>query len=96
MTYVEQRQDKNDSIESKIIPILKLTRFFPHRIGGEKGGNFKIRIFLIEWRLSSKPERKNVTKGSVKSGSFFKMEDDTSDLRINMNNKSLPVDTNAL
>ena len=33
---LEQRQDKNDSIQSKIIPILKLPRFFPHRLGGEK------------------------------------------------------------
>ena len=33
---LEQRQDKNDSIQSKIIPILKLPHFSPHRIGGEK------------------------------------------------------------
>ena len=33
---LEQRQNKNDSIQSKIIPILKLPRFFPHRLGGEK------------------------------------------------------------
>ena len=26
---LEQRQNKNDSIQPKIIPILKLTRFFP-------------------------------------------------------------------
>ena len=33
---LEQRQNKNDSIQPKIIPILKLPRFFPHRLGGEK------------------------------------------------------------
>ena len=33
---LEQRQNKNDSIQSKIIPILKLPRFFPLRIGSEK------------------------------------------------------------
>ena len=34
LKLLEQRQNKNDSIQSKIIPILKLTLFFPHRIGG--------------------------------------------------------------
>ena len=38
---LEQRQHKNDSIQSKIIPILKLARFFPHCIGGEKGRQFQ-------------------------------------------------------
>ena len=33
---LEQRQNKNDSIQSKMIPILKFSRFFPHRLGGEK------------------------------------------------------------
>ena len=37
---LEQRQYKNDSIQSKIIPILKLARFFPHCIGGEKERQF--------------------------------------------------------
>ena len=38
---LEQRQNKNDSIQSKIIPILKLPRFSPHRIGGEKARQFQ-------------------------------------------------------
>ena len=33
---LEQRQYKNDSIQSKIIPILKLARFFTQCLGGEK------------------------------------------------------------
>ena len=33
---LEQRQYKNDSIQSKIIPIFKLPHFFPCRLGGEK------------------------------------------------------------
>ena len=33
---LELRQYKNDSIPSKIIPILKLPRFFPRRIADEK------------------------------------------------------------
>ena len=33
---LKQRQNKNDSIDSKTIPILILQLFFPHRIGGEK------------------------------------------------------------
>ena len=39
--HLEQRQNKNDSIQSKIIPILKLPRFSPHRIGGEKARQFQ-------------------------------------------------------
>ena len=35
-TKLEKRQDKNDSIPTKIIPVLKLPRFFPRRLGGEK------------------------------------------------------------
>ena len=31
---LEQRQNKNDSIQSKIIPIFKYMRFSPHRKGG--------------------------------------------------------------
>ena len=38
---LEQRQYKNDSIQSKITPILKLARFFPHCIGGEKERQFQ-------------------------------------------------------
>ena len=33
---LELRQYKNESILSKIIPILKLPRFFPRRIADEK------------------------------------------------------------
>ena len=36
MPHLEQRQNTNDSIWSNIIQILKLLRFFSHRIGGEK------------------------------------------------------------
>ena len=40
--FLEQRQNKNDSIQPKIIPILKLARFFPHCIlGGEKDRQFQ-------------------------------------------------------
>ena len=38
---LEQRQNKNDSIQSEIIPILKLPLFFPDRIGGEKAWQFQ-------------------------------------------------------
>ena len=38
---LEQRQNKNDSIQSKIIPILKLPLFSPHLIGGEKARQFQ-------------------------------------------------------
>ena len=38
---LEQRQNKNDSIQSKIIPILKLPHFFPQRIGDEKTRQFQ-------------------------------------------------------
>ena len=37
---LEQRQNKNDSIQSEIIPILKLPLFSPDRIGVKKRGNF--------------------------------------------------------
>ena len=33
---LEQRQFRNDSIQSRIIPIWKLPPFYPRRIGGEK------------------------------------------------------------
>ena len=33
---LEQRQYKSDSIQSNKIPLLKLARFFPRCIGGEK------------------------------------------------------------
>ena len=32
---LDQRQNKNDSIQTKTIPILKLPRFSPRQIGGE-------------------------------------------------------------
>ena len=38
--HLEQRQNKNDYIQSKIIANLKLPRFFPHRIGGGKARQF--------------------------------------------------------
>ena len=38
---LELRQYKNDSIQSKIIPILKLALFFPHCLGGEKERQFQ-------------------------------------------------------
>ena len=41
LTDLEQRQNKNDSIQSKIIPISKLPPFFPHCIGWEKGRQFQ-------------------------------------------------------
>ena len=41
MRLLEQRLKKNDSIQSKMIPILKLPRFFPRRIGGEKARQFQ-------------------------------------------------------
>ena len=41
LPLLEQRQYKNDSIQSKISPILKLARFFPHYIGGEKERQFQ-------------------------------------------------------
>ena len=40
-SILEQRQYKNDSIQSKIIPILKLARFSPHFIGGKKERQFQ-------------------------------------------------------
>ena len=38
---LEQRQNTNDSIQSKIIPISNLSRFFPRRIVGEKERQFQ-------------------------------------------------------
>ena len=38
---LEPRQYKNDSIQSTIIPILKLARFFPYCLGGEKERQFQ-------------------------------------------------------
>ena len=38
---LEQRKDKNDSILTKIIPVLKLPRFFPRCIGGKKERQFQ-------------------------------------------------------
>ena len=38
--FLEQRQNKNNSIQSKMIPILKLPRFSPYRIDGEKARQF--------------------------------------------------------
>ena len=39
---LKQRQNKNDSIQSKISPILKLPLFSPYRIvGGEKARQFQ-------------------------------------------------------
>ena len=43
---LEQRQNKNDSIQSKILPILKLPLFSPHCIGGEKARQFQNCFFL--------------------------------------------------
>ena len=37
----EQRQNRNVSIQSTIIPILKLPGGFPHCIGGEKERHFQ-------------------------------------------------------
>ena len=48
---LEQRQDKNYSIQSKIIPILKLTRFFPHLIKRAAISNWE--LFLTEWSRSN-------------------------------------------
>ena len=39
--YLEPRQIKNNPIQSKIIPILKLALFFTLRTGGEKGRQFQ-------------------------------------------------------
>ena len=48
--FLEQRQYKNDSIQSKIVSILKLF-FSPRHICGEKPGNFKIGI-IFDWMES--------------------------------------------
>ena len=45
---LEQRQYKKDSIQSKIILLLKLPRFSPNRIVSEKAGISKLESFLIE------------------------------------------------
>ena len=48
-------QNKNESIQSKIIPILKLPRFFPNHTGGARwkgAANSKLEIFLTEWSRS--------------------------------------------
>ena len=50
---LEQRQYKNDSIQSKKIPILNLPRFFPHRVDDEKQRQLQSRIlFSTEWSCS--------------------------------------------
>ena len=50
---LEQRQNKRDSIQSKIIPILKLARFFPHHVGGEKARQIQSwNYFLTDWSHS--------------------------------------------
>ena len=45
-SILEQRQYKNDSIQSKIILILNLPRCFPYRIGGEKTRQFQNRNYF--------------------------------------------------
>ena len=51
--YIEPRQYKNDSIQSKIIPRLKLPLFCPDRKGGEKARQFQsLELFLTEWSRS--------------------------------------------
>ena len=50
---LEQRQNKNDSIQLEIIPILKLPLFSPDRIGGEKSAAISnTKLFLTEWSRS--------------------------------------------
>ena len=41
LLVLELRQYKNNSIQSKRIPILKLPGNVPHRIGGEKARQFQ-------------------------------------------------------
>ena len=48
---LEQRQYKNDSIQSKIIPILKFARFSTPIRWGKKHGKFKIGI-ISDWMES--------------------------------------------
>ena len=48
LEWLEQGQSKNNSILSKKIPILKLPRFLPNRIGGEKSRQFQSWIFF-DW-----------------------------------------------
>ena len=40
-SILEQRKNKNDSIQSEMIPILKLSLFSPDRIGGKKARQFQ-------------------------------------------------------
>ena len=50
---LELRQYKNDSIQSKNIPVLKLTRFFTCCLGDEKARQFQNwNFFLTEWSHS--------------------------------------------
>ena len=48
---LEQRQYKNDSIQSKVIPTLNLPRFSTTYTVREKGGNFKIGV-IFDWMES--------------------------------------------
>ena len=43
---LELRQHKNDTIQSKEIPILKLARFFPRSMGDEKERQFQNQNFF--------------------------------------------------
>ena len=53
VNVLEQRQYKNDSIQSELIPILNLARFFSHCLGGEKERQFQSwNYFLTEWSRS--------------------------------------------
>ena len=47
---LELRQFKNDSIKSKIIPILRLPRFFTTE--GKRVAISKLKLFLTRWNLS--------------------------------------------
>ena len=51
MSTLEQRQYKNDSIQSKVIPTLNLPQFFTTYTMREKGVNFKIGI-IFDWMES--------------------------------------------
>ena len=52
-SILEPRQYKNDSIQSKIIPRLKLPRFFTHLYGqGKRAAISKLELFLTEWSRS--------------------------------------------
>ena len=50
--FLEQRQYKNNSIQSKKIPVLILPRFFPRRVGDEKERQFQNWTFFTEWSRS--------------------------------------------